>query len=115
VQSDELLRRLALNDETTVHSAIDDTAHPLCGPSSLGAKTGALVRLAALLSVGAAAVSCRATVDRARAAGATDNELVEVLVAVGPAIGAARVVNAAPHLALALDLPDLDALGEGGG
>lgn len=102
VNTDELLRRLALNDENTVRSAIG------AGPSleagtTLDAKTAALVRLAALLAVGAATVSCRVTVERARAAGATDDEVAAVLVAVGPVVGAARVVGAAPRLALALD------------
>jgi alkylhydroperoxidase/carboxymuconolactone decarboxylase family protein YurZ len=70
---------------------------------ALDAKTSALVRLAALLSVGAATTSCRVVVERARAAGATDNEIVGVLVAVAPAVGAARLVGAAPRLALAID------------
>jgi 4-carboxymuconolactone decarboxylase len=103
VKTDELLRRLALNDENTVRSAISATWPLLGGVAVLDAKTAALVRLAALLSVGAATVSCRASVDVARAAGATDEEIVGVLVAVGPAVGAARLVTAAPRLALAID------------
>jgi alkylhydroperoxidase/carboxymuconolactone decarboxylase family protein YurZ len=102
VKTDELLRRLALNDENTVRSAIGAPSS-MGGVTALDDKTVALVRLAALLSIGAATVSCRATVDVARAAGATDDELVGVLVAVGPAVGAARLVNAAPRLALAID------------
>src|SRR6478609_4111659 len=83
VKTDELLRRLALNDEQTVRSAIGAGA----GSAAVGSvaplddKTRALVRLGALLSVGAATVSCRATVELARAAGATDGELVGVLLA----------------------------------
>jgi alkylhydroperoxidase/carboxymuconolactone decarboxylase family protein YurZ len=116
MKTDELLRRLALNDEKTIRSAIGASAPPLSGVATLDDKTAALVRLAALLSVGAATVSCRAVVELARAAGATDDELVAVLVAVGPAIGAARVVSAAPRLALAIDydLEDLEYLGEPG-
>src|SRR3954452_16177633 len=97
VQIEELLRRLALNDEAAVRSAIGaDT-------DGLDAKTGALVRLAALLAIGAGTASCRSAVGRAYAAGATDEELVGVLVAVAPAVGAARLVAAAPCLALAID------------
>ena len=83
MDAEELLRRLALNDENVVRSAVG--AHPLtlsCGPD-LDAKTRALVRLAALRS--------------------TDAEIVGVLVAVAPAVGGARVVSAAPRLALAID------------
>ena len=39
----------------------------------------------------------------ARAAGATNDEIVDVLITVAPAVGAARVVGAAPRLALAID------------
>ena len=98
VKTDELLRRLALNDENAVRAATG-------GPSddALDAKTTALVRLAALLSIGAPAISCRTTVETARAAGASEEEIVGVLVAIGPAVGAARLVDAAPRLALAAD------------
>jgi alkylhydroperoxidase/carboxymuconolactone decarboxylase family protein YurZ len=107
VKNDELLRRLALNDEKTVRSAIGaDSA-----TEALDSKTAALVRLAALLSVGAPTVSCRATVEAARANGASDEEIVGVLVAVGPAVGAARLVDAAPRLALAIDC-DVEGLDE---
>lgn len=110
MQTDELLRRLALNDENSVRSAIG-AAPPLACSSELDDKTAALVRLAALLAVGAATVSCRVTIEWARAAGATDEELAAVLVAIGPAVGAARVVAAAPRLALALD-QDIEGLDE---
>jgi 4-carboxymuconolactone decarboxylase len=105
VKTDELLRRLALNDEQAVRSAIGagTATGTVASAASLDDKTRALVRLGALLSLGAATVSCRATVELARAAGATDEELVGVLLAVGPAVGAARLVTAAPLLALAID------------
>jgi alkylhydroperoxidase/carboxymuconolactone decarboxylase family protein YurZ len=109
VKNDELLRRLALNDENTVRSAIGAGAAAQSAFAALDAKTAALVRLAALLAVGAATVSCRATVEVARATGASDEEIVGVLVAVGPAVGAARLVDAAPRLALAIDC-DLEGL-----
>jgi alkylhydroperoxidase/carboxymuconolactone decarboxylase family protein YurZ len=99
VHVEELLRRLALNDEEAVRGAIAAGA----GAEGLDPKTAALVRLAALLSIGAETTSCRASVDRAYATGATDEEIVGVLVAVAPAVGAARVVAAAPRLALAID------------
>ena len=103
MDSEELLRRLALNDQNVVRSALGAELLPLSGGPDLDAKTSALVRLAALLSVGAATSSCRAMVDAARGAGATDAEIVGVLVAVAPAVGSARLVGAAPRLALAID------------
>ena len=103
MNAEELLRRLALNDESVVRSAVGAGPLPLCDGPGLDAKTSGLVRLAALLSIGAATSSCRAAVERARAAGATDSEIVGVLVAVAPAVGGARVVGAAPRLALAID------------
>jgi 4-carboxymuconolactone decarboxylase len=111
VDAEELLRRLALNDEKVVRSAVGADPQSLCGGGDLDAKTSALVRLAALLSIGAATSSCRAAVELARAAGATDDEIVGVLVAVAPAVGGARVVGAAPRLALAIDY-DVEDVGE---
>lgn len=103
MDAEELLRRLALNDEKAVRAAVGLGPPALDFGETLDAKTGALVRLAAMLSLGAPTSSCRATVDLARAAGASDDELVGVLVAVAPAVGGARVVGAAPRLALAID------------
>ena len=92
------LRRLALNDERYLRSALADPGIP----NGLDAKTQALIRLGALLSLGASTVSLRWTVERAIAAGATDEEIVAVLLAIAPAVGHARVVGVAPHLGLAL-------------
>jgi 4-carboxymuconolactone decarboxylase len=103
MDAEALLRRLALNDENVVRSAVGADSLSLSGGPDLDAKTGALVRLAALLSLGAATSSCRTMVEVARGAGATDAEIVGVLVAVAPAVGSARVVGAAPRLALAID------------
>jgi 4-carboxymuconolactone decarboxylase len=108
VHLEELLRRLALNDDDVVRTAVGATA--VAGPA-LDAKTVALVRLASMLSLGAATASCRATVELAHAAGASDEELVGVLVAVAPVVGAARLVAAAPRLALAIDY-DLESADE---
>ena len=102
-RSEDLLRRLALNDENAVRVVLQDAPGPVVpGCGGLDFKTHALVRLGALLSVGAATDSCRLAVDLARAAGADDDELVGALVAVGPAIGFARLVAVAPRLALAI-------------
>jgi 4-carboxymuconolactone decarboxylase len=47
-------------------------------------------------------VTLRCNVELAHAAGATDAEILAVLLLIGPAIGEARTVAAAPRLALAL-------------
>jgi hypothetical protein len=70
MNAEELRRRLALNDQNVVRSAVGAESLSLSGGPGLDAKTGALVRLAALLSLGAATSSCRATVEIARGAGA---------------------------------------------
>jgi 4-carboxymuconolactone decarboxylase len=101
--TEALLRRLALNDERVLRSVLDpDPAATLEGIARLDLKTLALVRLAALLSMPAPTESCRLSVELAHAAGATDAEIVGVLVAVGPTVGSARLVAAAPRLALAI-------------
>jgi 4-carboxymuconolactone decarboxylase len=99
-RSEDLLRRLALNDEHAVRVVLQDA--PTLGRGGLDCKTYALIRLGALLSVGAATDSCRAAVERARVAGATEDEIVGALVAIGPAVGFARMVAVAPSLALAI-------------
>jgi alkylhydroperoxidase/carboxymuconolactone decarboxylase family protein YurZ len=110
----ELLRRFALNDEHAVRRAVSGSPGALGYEGALEPKAAALVRLGSLLSVGAATASCRVTVDVARAAGASDEEIVAVLVAVAPVVGGARLVAAAPRLALAIDydVEDVDAAPE---
>jgi 4-carboxymuconolactone decarboxylase len=98
---ERLLRRLALNDEESVGMVLAN-GPDLASAASLGPKDDLLVRLGALLALGAATSSLRATVDRALAAGATESEIVGVLIAVAPAVGGARVVSSAPRLAMAI-------------
>jgi alkylhydroperoxidase/carboxymuconolactone decarboxylase family protein YurZ len=100
---EDLLRRLSLNDENAVRVVLQDRpAETSPDRAGLDPKTHALVRLGALLSIEAATDSCRLSVDLARAAGATEEEIVDVLLTVGPAIGFARLVAVAPRLALAI-------------
>ena len=98
---ERLLRRLALNDEESLAQVLAGepigSLHP---PLSL--KVDVLVRLGALLALGAATASLSATVNRARDAGATEAEIADVLVAIAPAVGLARVVASASRLAVAL-------------
>ena len=103
----DTLRSLALNDEEFVASVLGmgrDTVEA----SALDQKTHALLRLAASLAIDAAPSSYQSIVETAQAAGATVDEVVGCLIAVAPTIGLARVVSAAPELALALGY-DVDA------
>jgi alkylhydroperoxidase/carboxymuconolactone decarboxylase family protein YurZ len=104
---ERLLRRLALNDEESVGMVLAGGSQP-AGGAGLLPKVDLLVRLGALLALGAATSSLQATVDRAIEAGATEAEIVGVLVSVAPAVGLARVVSTAPRLALAIGY-DLEA------
>ena len=103
----ETLRRLALNDDRFVASVLG-MGHDTVEVSRLDQKTHALVRLGASLAIDAAPSSYQANVEVALAAGATIDEVVGTLIAVAPTVGLARVVSAAPELALALGY-DVDA------
>jgi alkylhydroperoxidase/carboxymuconolactone decarboxylase family protein YurZ len=104
---EEQLRRLALHDEKFIESVLamnlgdGDTR-------GLGPKTHALVRLGALLALGAAPVSYHWTVAAALDAGATPEEILGTLIAVAPITGIARIVLATPDVALSIGY-DLDA------
>ena len=100
----EVLRLLALNDETFAEHVSD------VEPAALDQKTLALVRLAALVAVGGAVPSYGAEADAAVSAGATAAEIVDVLVGVVSVVGLPSVVAAAPNLALALGYDIDDAL-----
>jgi 4-carboxymuconolactone decarboxylase len=106
-EAEQLLRGLAAGDEALLRSVLGisppDSRSPLMTPRrSLTAETRALVHLAALLAAGACTTSLRWAVELASRAGADDEEIVEVLVTTAAIVGSARVVAAAPRLALAI-------------
>jgi 4-carboxymuconolactone decarboxylase len=98
---ERLLRRLALNDEESVGMVLTQGSDA-AAPAALRPKVDLLVRLSALLALGASTNLLRTTVGRAMEAGATEDEIVGVLVAAAPAMGLARVVSTAPRLASAI-------------
>ena len=107
IEYQERLRSLALNDACFVRSVLgmgQDTVEV----SRLDPKAYALVRLAAVLAIGATSSSYNTRVEAALAAGASFDEIVGILIAVAPEIGLGRAVSAAPELALALGY-DVDA------
>jgi alkylhydroperoxidase/carboxymuconolactone decarboxylase family protein YurZ len=74
-----------------------------CGvPCSLDDKTRALVRLSALIAIGGGADACRRQIAAACAAGATDGEVVDVLLVVAPTIGMAGLVSSSIDVARGL-------------
>ena len=104
---EERLRRLALQDDRLMRKMLAiDPGH--VGASGLDPKACALIRLGALVTLGAPWVSFQWGVEWALAAGATADEIVGALMAVAPITGVANVVAAAPEFALALGY-DLDA------
>lgn len=72
------------------------------GPPDLDPKTRALVQLAGLIALSSASSSYQSSVAVAHAAGASDDEVVAVLMTVAPVVGTARVVAAAADMALSL-------------
>ena len=79
--------------------------------SGLDAKTYAMVNIAALIALDAAPASYVFQIALALDAGVTPEEILGLLVALNPVVGNARVVAAAPELALGLGI-DTDLLTE---
>ena len=103
----ETLRRLAMIDE----GFVEDEAGLGLGPvstSALDPKTAALLQVGACVAIGSSAVCLEWSTGRALAAGANEDEIADVLLAIAPVAGLGRVVSAAPGVATALEY-DIDA------
>ena len=101
VRFQETLRRLAMIDEGFVQ---DEAGLGLVSvsTSSLDPKTAALLQLGASVATGSPAVCLEWSAARAMAAGAAEDEIADVLLAIAPVTGLGRVVSAAPEVATAL-------------
>jgi 4-carboxymuconolactone decarboxylase len=108
---EEILRRLAVIDEGFVEDGAGLGLGP-AGTSALEPRTVALLRLAASVAIGSAAVCLEWCATRAIAAGATDDEIAEVLLAIAPVAGLSRVTSASPDVAIALGYDIASALEE---
>jgi 4-carboxymuconolactone decarboxylase len=102
---EDLLRRLAANDESSVRRVL--ALSPAAGATdslnaALSPRVRMLVRLAALVALDASTTSLRWAVEHAAVAGADDDEIVAVLMSVGAEVGLPRVISTAPRLALAI-------------
>ena len=96
----ETLRRLAIFDEGFVEAGFRPG---LAEPSALDAKTEALLQVAVSVAIGSSAVCLEWSAARAMAAGASKDEIADVLLAIAPVAGLGRVVSAAPGVADALE------------
>jgi 4-carboxymuconolactone decarboxylase len=96
----ETLRRLAIFDEGFVDAGFGlDRADR----SALDAKTRALLQVAVSVAIGSSAVCLQWSAARALAAGATKDEITDVLLAIIPVAGLGRIVSATPAVATALE------------
>jgi 4-carboxymuconolactone decarboxylase len=107
VRYQETLRRLAMIDEGFVHDEAQLGLEPAAA-SALDLKTVALLQVGVCVAIGSSPVCMEWSTGRALAAGATEDEIADVLVAVVPVAGLGRVVCAAPDVATALGY-DIDA------
>ena len=96
----EHLRRLAVHDDAFVGLLLGEENTSIA--STLDRRTAALVRVAATIAIDAAPSSFQHAVSLALADGVTREEIGASLEAVTPVTGAARVVQCAPKVALAL-------------
>ena len=103
------LRKLALRDDGYIEALLA-RGSVSAEESGLDARTRALVQVGALVAVDAAPPSYMSVAEEALAAGATHENLVGSLIVVMPVVGVARVVSAAPNLALAIGYDVGDAL-----
>jgi alkylhydroperoxidase/carboxymuconolactone decarboxylase family protein YurZ len=101
VRFQETLRRLAMIDEGFVEDEAGLGMDP-AATSALDPKTAALLRVGASVAIGSSAVCLEWSTGRALAAGASEDEIADVLMAVAPVAGLGRVVAAAPEVATAL-------------
>jgi 4-carboxymuconolactone decarboxylase len=98
---EQTLQRLAVSDDRLVASLLAQLA-PDVGGDCHEAQMRALFRLAALIAAEGTTASYQSVVESALAAGASVEEIIDVLIAVAGIVGSARVVAAAPLLARAV-------------
>ena len=101
VRFQETLRRLTMIDECFVEN-VAGLRLDLATPSDLDPKTVALLQVGASVVMGTTPVSVEWSAARALAAGASKDQIADVLLAIAPVAGLDRVAAAAPHLGAAL-------------
>ena len=108
LQYHEILRRLAIIDDSFVEHQ-DGLGLGLAGTQILDPKTAALVQVAALAAMGSPAVCLEWSTTRALAAGASEDEITGVLLAIAPVAGLGRAVAAVAGVAYGFGY-DIDAV-----
>jgi 4-carboxymuconolactone decarboxylase len=103
----DTLRRLAMIDEGFVEGQARLGLDP-AQASALDPKIAALLHVAVCVAIGSPAMCLEWSTGRALAAGASEEEIADVLLAIAPIAGLGRVVAAAPDVATALGY-DIDA------
>jgi alkylhydroperoxidase/carboxymuconolactone decarboxylase family protein YurZ len=97
----ETLRRLAMIDEGFVENDAG-LGLGLGKTSALDPRTAALLQVGVSVAIGSPAVCLEWSTGRALAAGASEDEIADVLLAIAPVAGLGRIVAAAPEVATAL-------------
>jgi alkylhydroperoxidase/carboxymuconolactone decarboxylase family protein YurZ len=95
----ELLRKLAIIDEGFASDQAGLVLGSVPAAQVLDPKVAALVRVGALAAIGSPEVCLEWSTSKALAAGATEEEVTGVLLAVAPVIGLGRVTAAVPGVA----------------
>ena len=111
LSAEDGFRRLTIGDPGLVASVAGPEGRPL-DVQYLDGRTEALLQIGALIALDAPPSSYRPVVEAAQRAGARLEELLAVLVAVAGTVGSARIVSAAPKIALAAGY-DVEAALEG--
>lgn len=93
-------RRLTIGEPAFIAAVASREGRPL-DVRPLDALTEALLQIGVLIALDAPPSSYRAAVEAAQRAGARLEELLAVLVAVAGTVGSARIISAAPRIALA--------------
>jgi alkylhydroperoxidase/carboxymuconolactone decarboxylase family protein YurZ len=110
----EILRRLAMIDEAVVAGRAGLRLNP-AGTLALDARTALLLQLGVSVAVGSPEVCLEWCTARALAAGATEDEIADVLLVIAPLTGLGPVVGAAPGVAAGLGYHVAAALEDPGG
>ncbi|MHB8894736.1 MAG: carboxymuconolactone decarboxylase family protein [Candidatus Geothermincolia bacterium] len=98
---EDTLKGLSIHDMDVIGSLVEVQIDNI-EQSGLDPKTHALVRIASLISIDAAPASYMWQIGMALESGVTPDEIVGVMVALAPTVGMAKIVAAAPEIALAL-------------
>jgi 4-carboxymuconolactone decarboxylase len=103
-EAQEILAGISSGDLDAVEAAVGLEELSREG-SGLDARTFALVKIAALIALDAPPASYTWQISNAVAEGVTAEDIIGVLRAVAPQVGAPKVIAAAPEIMLALGLP----------